>query len=238
MQKQGWFRHEDVRDGLVRIWEPGYADWANLWLLDRRVLIDCGAGAQDLCAYLLAEKLVDEPPLVVLTHAHNDHAGGARHFKRVCIHEAEKEMLERGLDEVNWARRTAMWRKHPYPNFKAVEFQVMGDAVVVERTLQEGDIVEGLKVLHLPGHSPGSICFLDERRQWLFSGDVVYACGITIDSFPSSSREKCRESLERLMQLSGYTEAFPGHSTILTPAMVVGQCEEYLLTTESRTFAD
>ena len=146
---QEWFRHacppED--EGLVRIVEPFYADRANLWLVPLppscgpgKVLVDAGTGANDLHQYLLDSHLLaaDEPLFVVLTHAHNDHAGGARHFYHkpnctLCIHRSEAEILEKGLDEVQWANRPNMWRRKPYPDFSAATFQALQAGVKADR---------------------------------------------------------------------------------------------------------
>jgi glyoxylase-like metal-dependent hydrolase (beta-lactamase superfamily II) len=73
----------------------------------------------------------------------------------------------------------------------------------------DGDLVGRLRVLHLPGHTRGSIALLDEERRTLFSGDVIYD-GRLLDELPESNRDAYRRSLQRLLVLDIDT-VHPGH---------------------------
>jgi glyoxylase-like metal-dependent hydrolase (beta-lactamase superfamily II) len=74
----------------------------------------------------------------------------------------------------------------------------------VTRALTDGDVVDlgdrTLTVLHLPGHSPGSIALFDPADGTLFSGDVVYDGGL-LDSLNGSDPEAYARSLRRLREL-------------------------------------
>ena len=77
----------------------------------------------------------------------------------------------------------------------------------------EGDFVElaglSFKVLHTPGHTPGSVCLMCENV--LFSGDTLFwgSCGRT--DLPGGSWSTIRVSLKRLADLPGDYEVYPGH---------------------------
>jgi len=64
----------------------------------------------------------------------------------------------------------------PRPGWTATEYRV--ERAQVTRELEDGDIVFGMKVLHLPGHSTGSIALHCDARSWLFTGDVLYQGGL------------------------------------------------------------
>ena len=66
-----------------------------------------------------------------------------------------------------------------------------------------------LTVLHLPGHTPGSIALLEERTGTLYSGDVVYDGGL-IDNLPNSDVAAYRRSMEFLADLD-VSVVHPGH---------------------------
>ena len=67
------------------------------------------------------------------------------------------------------------------------------------RLLQEDDSIrlggETLTVLHTPGHSPGHLCFWEEERGYLFTGDLAYK-GMLTAYFPSTDPQAYLQSLE------------------------------------------
>lgn len=83
---------------------------------------------------------------------------------------------------------------------------------------QEGDVLElaslRIKVLHTPGHTPGSVCLLCEES--LFAGDTLFcgSCGRT--DLPGGSWQQLQASLARLKALSGDLAVYPGHGGATT----------------------
>jgi glyoxylase-like metal-dependent hydrolase (beta-lactamase superfamily II) len=81
------------------------------------------------------------------------------------------------------------------------------------RSLAEGDLVDlgdhTLTVLHMPGHSPGSIALFDVSDGTLFSGDVIYD-DVLLDSLLGSDKEQYARSLRRLLALP-VRVVRPGH---------------------------
>jgi hydroxyacylglutathione hydrolase len=79
--------------------------------------------------------------------------------------------------------------------------------------LNEGYIIafgeEKLNVIHTPGHTPGSICLLNERV--IFTGDTLFAGGVGRTDFVGGSERDMKLSLERLKHLPENLVVYPGH---------------------------
>ena len=73
-----------------------------------------------------------------------------------------------------------------------------------------------LTVLHTPGHTPGSSCFLCENV--LFSGDTLFRFSMGRTDFPGGSFQDMKESLDRLAALPGDYTVLPGHDAATTIA--------------------
>uniref|UniRef100_A0A5F8AP58 Metallo-beta-lactamase domain containing 2 n=3 Tax=Simiiformes TaxID=314293 RepID=A0A5F8AP58_MACMU len=162
------------------------------------------------------EDAARRPLLAVATHVHFDHSGGLYQFDRVAVHHAEAEALARGdnFETVTWLSDSEVVRA-PSPGWRARQFRVQ--AVQPTLILQDGDVINlgdrQLTVMHMPGHSRGSICLHDKDRKILFSGDVVYD-GSLIDWLPYSRISDYVGTCERLIELvdRGLVEkVLPGH---------------------------
>ena len=90
----------------------------------------------------------------------------------------------------------------------------------------EGNTVEeaGLKltVLHTPGHTPGSVCYLCDDA--LFSGDTLFYGSYGRVDLPGGSMRQMRESLSRLYQLDDQITAYPGHGSKTKIVWERGMC--------------
>jgi glyoxylase-like metal-dependent hydrolase (beta-lactamase superfamily II) len=226
-----WYEQARVNDHLVRLGEPHVGDLlsANLWWLhgtERDVVVDAGLGVVDLRDAV--PDLFEREPLVLLTHSHLDHVGGANAFRERAAHPAEAAVLARGvpaslrgpelyeklgLDAAGEAIPELLIDALPHPDYDPATYRV--GPIALTRQLDEGDRVDlgdrELTVLHLPGHTPGSIALLDEHNGTLFSGDVVYD-GYLIDDLPESEVTAYRSSMERLAHLDVST-VHPGHGS-------------------------
>jgi glyoxylase-like metal-dependent hydrolase (beta-lactamase superfamily II) len=166
--------------GVYRI--PTMGDFINSFAFvdaDGQVtLVDCGlkrAPARIVAALAGIGKHPSDVTRILLTHAHSDHAGGAREMvdrtnaSGVDIHEDDVAFAEEGHNAP--AADTTMGRllgRGPAAAF---------DPVGVSTVLTDGqvlDIAGGLRILHTPGHSPGHVSLLHEDSGVLITGDAIW----------------------------------------------------------------
>ncbi|MEV0217337.1 MBL fold metallo-hydrolase [Micromonospora sp. NPDC050695] len=104
------------------------------------------------------------------------------------------------------------------------------EPLTLKRTIDDGDRINlgghVLTVLHLPGHTPGSIALLEERSGTLYSGDIVYD-GALIDDLPNSDVAAYRRSLEFLADLD-VSVVHPGHGHSFDRTRLHQLAEAYL----------
>ncbi len=109
---------------------------------------------------------------IVLTHPDIDHSGSVAELKeklgnvKVAIHEADAPRLtgEKPLKEVRGLAGPLFKAMSPFMKFKPVTPDVL---------LKDGEQIGGLRVIHAPGHTQGSICLYSERLKAMFVGDAL-----------------------------------------------------------------
>jgi glyoxylase-like metal-dependent hydrolase (beta-lactamase superfamily II) len=87
-------------------------------------------------------------------------------------------------------------------------------------------------VLHLPGHSPGSIALWDEETGSLFPGDIVYD-GVIVDTGPGASLSAYLPTMERLKRLP-VREVFGGHNDPMSRDRMVAVIDRYMASRSGR----
>jgi hydroxyacylglutathione hydrolase len=178
------------------------------------VLVDPGDEAPRILEFLDSEK--HSPSLIVATHGHLDHTAAIPEIVAafrargqplpVAIHAADADYLGARGEDTNRRlfasiRATgyfkSFWRALPEPDL----------------LLTDGDSIPGstFKVIHTPGHSPGSICLYSEADSVLVSGDTLFLDGYGRTDCFDSDPEALERSIERLYALPPETRVFPGH---------------------------
>jgi glyoxylase-like metal-dependent hydrolase (beta-lactamase superfamily II) len=176
-------------------------------------VIDTGLGGGDLRGFV--KTLTTARPLVLQTHLHWDHIGASRDFEEVRAHVAEAIVRRAGWPwEPPDATRTS--------GGTAAERPVTGSRHQPTGTLRHGDRIDlggrSLAVIHSPGHSPGSVTFLDRDARVLFCGDLCYL-GQMLLFVKASDLEAFRSSMHALADLAGDVDAvYPAHG----PAPLTG----------------
>lgn len=93
--------------------------------------------------------------------------------------------------------------------------------IIIDRNLQDGDIIKigrgELHVLHVPGHSPGSISLYDKEDRFVISGDVLFQGSIGRSDLAGGNLWQLIKSIKgKLLKLPDETTVFPGHGDATT----------------------
>ncbi len=141
---------------------------------------------------------------VLLTHGHFDHVSGVYGLQSeegaaVVIHSNDREHLldpKKSLAEGNF----------PEPH----------QPVTADILVEDGDIImlgeSPIKVMHTPGHTNGSVCYILEDDRVIFSGDTLFCMTAGRTDFWDGSDEKMIESLKKLIALEGDYKVYAGHN--------------------------
>ncbi len=172
------------------------------------VIVDPGELDEELIKFV--EKNMLRPRVILLTHGHFDHFGGAAELKRrwhipIAIHDNDAEFA--GKTYAGGARLFG--------------FEV--EPVSADRLLAEGDVISvgqiTLLVAHTPGHSPGGVTFYDEPNRRAFCGDLIFRGAIGRYDLPGSDERALFRSLrEKILSLPDEVVLYPGHG----PSTTVG----------------
>jgi glyoxylase-like metal-dependent hydrolase (beta-lactamase superfamily II) len=195
---------------------------AHLILEPALSMIDCGyAGSRNGIARAITshDRSIDELSQVVITHGHPDHAGAARELALggvpIRIHPADGVAL------------ATTWRDALQRPSRGRVFSAMTPELPRFEPMEDGDVLPmlgGLRVVHTPGHTPGSVCLYGARDRVLFVGDslqrrfgrVSFASGLYSDDHGAAKR-----SVRRLAELDVETIVFCHFAPLETGATAV-----------------
>lgn len=188
---------------------------------DKALLIDCGLGIGDLKGAV--QKITDKPLLVVGTHGHVDHVGGAEQFDKLYMHRADTGKPYRFM--------TAKITRKLF---------LVGSKQVVDKSIRQRDLTFGKKpeivdiddgfvfdlggrkitVVHSVGHTYGSILLLDDKTKIMFAGDNI--CPSPWLFLPNAAFvDEWLESAKKIYELSEKYTPWWGHEGgILTRELI------------------
>ncbi len=177
---------------------------ANCYLLateDVRIVID----PFDVNEKIEAFFNTDKPKYVFLTHCHFDHILGAAKIR------------ERFGAKIAIGREDAVGLSNPYFSLsEAAGFNQQpfyADIVFDDNDIFEEENTK-IKVLHTPGHTAGSVCYLLDN--YIFTGDTLFEGTVGRTDFPGGDFATLKKSLERLKNLDGDYKLFSGHGLATT----------------------
>ncbi|MBW8359932.1 MAG: MBL fold metallo-hydrolase [Weeksellaceae bacterium] len=140
---------------------------------------------------------------ILLTHAHIDHVLGLQWAfdtfnVPVLMHDLDQEILDRNPMDAN---RFGFFFK---PFIGEIQYLKENDTVSLN--------ADTFQVLHVPGHSPGSIVYYSEASKLMISGDVLFEGSIGRTDLYKGNHEQLIENITaKLFLLDGDTEVYSGH---------------------------
>ncbi|RBW48552.1 MBL fold metallo-hydrolase [Marinobacter sp. F3R11] len=250
-----WFETRRIDDRITLLWEPHVArvEQCNMWHIrgrDADLLVDAGMGIGSL-KKAMAE-LLDKPVIAVATHTHMDHVGSLHEFDQRLVHPLEAEQLRNPEDypvlcSCHWpaGMREAIESQgyevpdilidaYPHEGFDPMAFRTQ--KAEPTRLIDEGDVLDlgntAFEVLHLPGHSPGSIGLWEKSSGTLFSGDAIYD-GPLLDAIPGADIEAYIKTMERIRALP-VKVVHGGHDPSFGQARLHQLVDHYLKSTSNK----
>ncbi len=161
---------------------------------------------------------------ILLTHGHFDHVVG---LLPLTLNFPEAKIYLHPADHFLYARAASSAR-HFVPNYAPDPLPLMErltlkdpSAKHLERFQKGQTLLDGMKVILTPGHTPGSVCFYAPIEGWLFTGDTLLKGTIGETHHKYSSALKLSRSLEKLYALPQETVVYPGHGAETTIAYEV-----------------
>ena len=244
-----WFESKRIDERITLIWEPHVArvEQCNMWHVrgrDADLLVDAGMG---ICNLKLAmAQLLDKPVIAVATHTHMDHVGSLHEFEQRLVHPSEAHQLahpddypvlcschwpgtmRKDIEAQGYEVPDILIDAYPHEGFDPMMFRTRGAEAT--RLINEGDIVDlgdsAFEVLHLPGHSPGSIGLWEKSSGILFSGDAIYD-GPLLDQIKGADLDDYQRTMRRLRELP-ISVVHGGHDPSFGPARLDELTDQYL----------
>ncbi len=170
-----------------------------------RFIVDPGEN-DPLLKRLMKDVKEGELCYILLTHGHFDHIMGVAEVQehyggKIVVHEKDADCF---VDE----------EKSLISNFgSGAKLPKKADILV-----KDGDTLpfaDGrIEVMHTPGHTEGSVCYLIEDK--IFSGDTLFFNSVGRTDFKTGSPREIAKSLKRLAELEGDRKVYPGHNMLTT----------------------
>lgn len=156
---------------------------------------------ETLATFIRSEKL--NPVMLVNTHCHLDHIFGNK-----FVAETYRLTLKFHPDDqpvFDYAPASGLMWQLPFDNYTGeIEYIREGEKLIVG--------TDELEILHVPGHSPGSVCFYSRAQKFLIGGDVLFRESIGRYDLPGGDGPLLISKIkEKLFPLPDDVTVYPGH---------------------------
>ena len=168
---------------------------------NKAIIIDPGDEADRIMSILQEKNLHLEK--ILLTHAHYDHIGAVdilyeKLKPEIFLHKDDNEIYFKASDQANY--------------FGLPDLKVPDALTPIEHNDEIIFEDYSIKVLHTPGHSPGSVCFHFVSEDFVFTGDTLFKHAIGRTDLPGGDSRKIIPSIKNnLFKLNDDCVVYPGH---------------------------
>lgn len=177
------------------------------------LIIDPADEANFISEQILKQKL--KPTAIIATHGHFDHILAANELQMAFaipfyIHKKDLFLVKNLQKSASFWTKRKIFEKSP----EKISF--------LQTRIRNFKDFGKLRIIHTPGHTPGSVCLYFPEEKTLFTGDTLFANGVGRTDFTYSSEKDLLASLKKLAKLPGETKIYPGHgeSSNLKEALV------------------
>ncbi|MDR0313850.1 MAG: MBL fold metallo-hydrolase [Treponema sp.] len=172
-------------------------------------VIDPGADAPVIIKHLRQLNLY--PKYILLTHGHWDHI--------TALPELLQDYVQKPESQGNSESPAVAIHRDDASYLKAKP----------DILLSDGDIIGPFRVIHVPGHTPGSVAFYDEGADVLFSGDTLFLGTRGTTDNEGGDHAKIIKSLELLLSMKKSIKVYPGHGHETTIAREAARGLQYFM---------
>jgi glyoxylase-like metal-dependent hydrolase (beta-lactamase superfamily II) len=172
------------------------------------------------------------PRYIFLTHGHIDHIAAlpdlleyfgknnSGALPKTGIHREDAQYLGKNSLSLH---RESFSAAGGDPAFVDALWKALPDG---DMLFEDGEEIGPFRILHLPGHSPGSSGFYDEKAGILFSGDTLFRGTWGRTDLPGGNERQIKQSLKRLLSMNGDIVVCPGHGPLTAIKEEIGLLSE------------
>jgi glyoxylase-like metal-dependent hydrolase (beta-lactamase superfamily II) len=200
----------------------------NVYIIDKGtgplVVFDPGAEPERIFSFCLSKRDKSNIPIlyIVASHGHLDHVVAIPWLMDLCNKENIPYLLfAPRLDKDYFGENSKATHEKIFTNINAVALFVKQWVPIPDADIyfDDGYILPdtGITVIHTPGHTRGSCCFLDEDGKSLIAGDTLFKDGWgRTDNFDGDEETLMASIRERLCTLDDDVAVLPGHGDVTT----------------------
>lgn len=197
---------EEIMPGLFAFISPNIGSNCFLLADEKITLVDSSTGnnAAQIKAFLKEQGIAPEQiNLILHTHSHADHTGCDFLFRNaeIMMHQHDAEYVNKQDAEFTCS---ALEQGTKIPQISSF--------LAPNQVIDLGKFK--LQVLHTPGHTHGSVCFLEKDKKLLFSGDTLFNGGFGRTDLPSGNTAELLQSI-KMLKTTAFEYLLPGHGEIL-----------------------
>ena len=225
IKENRYFKAYEISDSSIAIEGMGGELCYLLKGNEQALLIDALCGEGSLKTFV--GELTELPVTVALTHGHLDHVGGAYEYGECLIHPADIGALytEHTFGKPDRRQFAASFSGAQHEDL--TEDEMVPGSVMKTYPIMDGNVIKlGSKdvlVIGVPGHTRGTVVFLDIKERILYSGD---ACNVNtlLDLTGATTVEEYEESLRHLKEFQkDFDGMYGGHGLNLVPGVIVDE---------------